>query len=634
MIGSRIENPEFARQFRVIKVVVVICFVILLGRMFQLQVVEGAEYRRKTESNYQSKVVFRPIRGVIKDRWGRMMVVNRPSYNVYIVPKFFSDSSFENLKRLLKLDDEQTAYIDNRIVKSQGDRRSFALLAVRDIDRDQLATLETNRHKLDGVRVVTEARRIYPYGPLAAHVLGYLNEVSRKEIKRLKGYRGGDKIGRYGVERRWEFYLRGVAGFERFVTDARGRRKPADIQRRLMGTESSRRMDARPGHNLVLTLDMDVQRAVERALRWHRSGAAVVVEVSTGRILGMASKPAFDPNMLSGRLTAEQARSLYENPYHPMLDKAVQGSYFPGSTYKVIPAVAALEERLVHPTEEIFCKKYHEYGQRSSFRCTKTHGSVNIHRAISESCNIFFYHMAERVTMDRMARYARDFGLGTPTGLGLNSEQGGFIPTKAWYNKYMPGGFRIGNTLNSGVGQGNVTVTPLQLAMVYATLANGGKLYLPQLVLRIETVDGRVVQSFPPQLRRRVQVSDKTLRIVQSALHDVVYDERGTAHEQRISEVQVSGKTGTAQVTKRGMRTRDKKDQWRFLDHAWFAAYAPSSDPEIAVVVLIEHGGSAAKVAAPVTMKIIKDYFTQIKPHRMRATQATQATPATPAQAR
>jgi penicillin-binding protein 2 len=302
-----------------------------------------------------------------------------------------------------------------------------------------------------------------------------------------------------------------------------------------------------------------------------------------------------------------------------MLDKVVQGSYFPGSTYKVIPAMATLEERLVHRSEEIFCKKFHEYGKRSSFRCTKMHGSVDVFQGIVQSCNIFFYHMAERVGMDRMARYARNFGLGTPSGLGLNSEQGGFIPTKAWYNKHMPGGFRIGNTLNAGVGQGNVTVTPLQLAMVYATIANGGKLYLPQIVWRIESVDGKIVQDFPPQLRRRVQVSESTFRLVQRALKGVVNDELGTAYDQRLREVRVSGKTGTAQVTKRGRRLRDKKEWWRFEDHAWFAAYAPASSPEISVVVLIEHGGSAAKRAAPVAMKIIKDYFTQIKPHRRRA---------------
>lgn len=547
------------------------------------------------------------------------MVHNRPSYNVYVVPRFFTEEAFENLKRHLKLDDEQINYIENKIVKAQGEKRYFSLLAVRDIDRDELARLETNIHKMSGVRIVSETRRIYPHGPVAAHVLGYLNEVSGSEIERLKGYRMGDKIGRYGVERRWEFYLRGVPGMETFVVDVRGRRRDDATQDRLLGPLSKRRITPRPGYNLVLTIDADVQRSAERALRWHNSGAAVVLETKTGRILAMASKPQFDPNVLSGRLSQEQARALYDNPYNPMLDKVLQGSYFPGSTYKVIPAIAALEERLVDRTEELFCKKYHEYGKRSAFRCTSMHGPMNLLRGIVQSCNIFFYHMAERVGMDRMARYARDFGLGTPSGLGLNSEQGGFIPTRAWYNKNMPGGFRIGHTLNAGVGQGNVTVTPLQLAMLFSTIANGGKLYLPQIVSRIESSDGDVVQEFPPQIRRRVQVSRQTLGLIRQALHGVVNDPAGTGHEARIGDIEVSGKTGTAQVRRIGQHGRDRSQWRRFMDHAWFAAYAPSSDPEIVVVVLVEHGGSAAKVAAPAAMSILRNYYTQIKPRQGQA---------------
>ena len=616
MMGAGAQEVGFDKRSRYLVAIVSFCFFLLGARLFHLQIIEGAEHQRQAENNFLHKVVLSPVRGLIKDRSGRVLVHNRPSYNVYIVPRFFTEESFENLKRFLKLDDEQINYIEKKIVNAQGERRYFSLLAVRDVDRDELARLETNLHQLSGVRIVSETRRVYPYGPLAAHILGYLNEVSGDEIERLKGYRPGDKIGRYGVERRWEFYLRGMPGIERFVVDARGRRKEEKLQNKLLGPLSKRRLDPRPGYNLVLTIDSAVQKSAERALRWHDSGAAVVLDVKTGRILAMASKPRFDPNILSGRLTQEQARSLYDNPYHPMLDKALQGSYFPGSTYKVIPAMAALEERLVDTTEEIFCKKYHEYGKRSAFRCTHAHGPVNLYRGIVQSCNIFFYHMAERVGMDRMARYARDFGMGTPSGLGLNSEQGGFIPTKAWYNKNMPGGFRIGHTLNSGVGQGNVTVTPLQLAMLYSTIANGGKLYLPQIVLKIESAGGKIVQQFPPQIRRRVQVSQKTLKLIREALYGVVNNPLGTASDAHIKGLEVAGKTGTAQVTKRGKTARNKKEWRRFMDHAWFASYAPAQNPEIVVVVLVEHGGSAAKVAAPAAMKIIRDYFTQIRPRR------------------
>lgn len=618
MIGGGSQDIGFGKRSHYLVAVVSVCFFLLGARLFHLQVIEGAEHQRNAENNFIHRVVLSPVRGLIKDRNGRILVHNRPSYNVYIIPRFFTESSFDNLKRHLGLDDEQINYIDKKIIKAQGEKRFFSLLAVRDIGRDELAKLETNMHQMPGVRIVSETRRVYPHGPLAAHVLGYLNEVSGSEIERLKGYRPGDKIGRYGVERRWEFYLRGIPGMESFVVNARGQRKDENIQNKLLGPLSKRLEEARPGYHLVLTIDADVQKSAERALRWHDSGAAVVLEAKTGRVLAMASKPSFDPNMLSGRLTQEQARALYDNPYNPMLDKVLQGSYFPGSTYKVIPAIAALEERLVDTSEELFCKKYHEYGKRSAFRCTKMHGPMNLYRAIVQSCNIYFYHMAERVGMDRMARYARDFGLGTPSGLGLNSEQGGFIPTKAWYNKNMPGGFRIGHTLNSGVGQGNVTVTPLQLAVLFSTIANGGKLYLPQIVERIESTDGEVVQEFPPQIRRRVQVSQKTLGLIREALSGVVNNPLGTAHEAQINDIEVAGKTGTAQVRKIGKARRGGKEWRRFMDHAWFAAYAPVGDPEIVVVVLVEHGGSAAKVAAPEAIKIIRHYFKQIKPRRQQ----------------
>jgi penicillin-binding protein 2 len=351
----------------------------------------------------------------------------------------------------------------------------------------------------------------------------------------------------------------------------------------------------------------------------------VVVEVNSGRILAMASKPSFDPAVLSGRLTREQALELYDNPYHPMLDKVVMGSYFPGSTYKVVDAVAALEERLVDTQEYIYCKQFHEYGRKSAFRCTGHHGPMNFHSAIVQSCNIYFYHMGERIGMNRLSRYARDFGLGTPTGLGLNGEIGGFIPTRAWYAKHMPEGFRIGNTLNAAVGQGNVTVTPLQLTMLYAAIANGGKLYLPQLVDRVEAEGGRVVVRYPPQLRRRVQASERTLQLVRAGLRGVVAEPGGTAHVAWTGDLPMAGKTGTAQVIKKDMKKKDPKEWWRFNDHAWFAAYAPHDAPEIAVVVLIEHGGNAGKVAAPIAMKIAREYFQRVRPKDVAAPAGTPA---------
>ncbi len=616
----RPEQLSFQKNYRWMTVFIILSFGILLGRLVQMQLIQGRDYRDQAHNLMIRRVTIKAKRGVVMDRRGRVMVDNEINFNVYIVPRYFPAEAFGKLKKYLKLDDEQSRHIQRKILGAQGDRRAFSLLAVPAITWDQRARLETNAFELPGVRVLTEWKRRYPYGNLAAHALGYINEVSRAEIRRLKGYRIADKIGRFGIERQWEYYLRGKPGFERFVVDARGQRQKAKRLLRLLGPPSKRRQRPKNGSNLVLTLDLDLQRIVESSLRWHPAGAAVVVEVNTGRILAMSSKPAFDPAMLSSRLSREQARQLYDNPYHPMLDKTVMGSYFPGSTFKVITAIAALEERLANTHEYIFCKGYHEYGRKSAFRCTSQHGAMHFHSAIVHSCNIYFYTLGQRVGMNRLSRYARDFGLGTPTGLGLNSERGGFIPTKAWYAKNMPDGFRIGHTLNASVGQGNVTTTPLQLAMAYATIANGGKLYLPQIVRRLETSSGKVLRRFPPVLRRRVQVSDRTLRLVKDGLRGVVAEAGGTANDAWDGRISAAGKTGTAQVIKREKKSRDPRDWWRFEDHAWFASYAPYDNPEIAVVVLIEHGGSAGKVAAPIALRIIRDYFAKVRPKSTRRT--------------
>jgi penicillin-binding protein 2 len=614
----RPEQSSFLKKYRWMTVFIVLSFAVLLGRLVQMQLVQGRDYRDQAHNLMIRRITLKAKRGVIMDRRGRVMVDNEINFNVYIVPRYFPKEAFGKLKKYLKLDDEQSRHIQRKILGAQGDRRAFSLLAAPAITWDQRARLETNAFELPGVRVLTEWKRRYPYGNLAAHALGYVNEVSRAEIRRLGGYRIGDKIGRFGIERQWEYYLRGKPGFERFIVDARSQRQKDKRLLRLLGPPSKRRQRPRTGSNLVLTLDLDLQRIVESSLRWHPAGAAVVVEINTGRILAMSSKPAFDPAMLSSRLSREQARQLYDNPYHPMLDKTVMGSYFPGSTFKVITAIAALEERLANTHEYIFCKGYHEYGRKSAFRCTSVHGAMHFHSAIVRSCNIYFYTLGQRVGMNRLSRYARDFGLGTPTGLGLNGERGGFIPTKAWYAKYMPGGFRIGHTLNASVGQGNVTTTPLQLAMAYATIANGGKLYLPQIVQRLETSAGKTLRTFPPVLRRRVQVSDRTLRLIKAGLKGVVNEPGGTANDAWDGKLSAAGKTGTAQVIKREKKSRDPRDWWRFADHAWFAAYAPTENPEIAVVVLIEHGGSAGKVAAPIALRIIRDYFAKVRPKSNR----------------
>jgi penicillin-binding protein 2 len=589
-------------------VVVGVCFVVLLGRLWQMQVVQGEEYLRKSTDNFVQERRIPTVRGQIFDRKGRPLVTNRPSWDVAGTPRFITVTALERLAEHLSMEEEAAEELKRRVQAVSGAKRFDPLILVRDISRDQLALIEANRDELPGISIVARAHRNYLHGNLAAHVLGYLNEVTPEELARDKGqhYQPGDQVGRFGVERKMESTLRGSPGREWVVVDARGRRKTGpEAAELLKGTHPT---EPRPGDNVSLTIDLEVQRLTERALRNYPAAAAVVLEAETGRVLASASKPAFEPNLLTGRLSREDAERLVNDPYRPLLDKVFRENYFPGSTYKVIPAIAALEENLVDPEEKVPCGGAHSFGRRT-FRCSHAHGKVAMLQAIVESCNVYFYTLAELVGMDRMGHYARLFGLGSPTGLGLNGEVGGFIPSKDWYvRRRQP--FRVGFTLNSAIGQGNVKVTPLQIASLYATIGNGGTLYLPQIVEKVETADGMVVQRLVPRVRRRISLKPATLALIRAGLEGVVQDDKGTGSAARVEGISISGKTGTAQVSR-----RLKKGQTIWLeDHSWFAAYAPSQHPQIAVAVLVEHGGRAAKVAAPVVGEIVAGYFRHVAP--------------------
>ena len=348
-------------------------------------------------------------------------------------------------------------------------------------------------------------------------------------------------------------------------------------------------------------------------MRPHAAGAAVVVDVRTGRILAAYSKPDFDPNDLSGAGGKQRVRETFArlstDPLRPMLDKTMSGAFQPGSTFKPFSALAGLEDRLVDPEEKERCDGFLMFGRRI-FHCTHVHGKVNMHEAIAASCNTYFFKLAETVGMDRIAKIATDFGLGEKTGLGTNPEAPGRIPTRSWYALRYQGQFRIGFTLNTAIGQGDALVTPLQLALAYAALANGGTVYSPEIVRAIETSDGSVAQEFLPRVRpHKVEVKPENMARVVEALRAVVNDPRGTAYPVRDPSIDMAGKTGTAQTGYIPQKGDDaKRTAYYSRDHAWFAAFAPTRAPEIAVVVFVEHGGSGPTQAAPIAIQIVREY--------------------------
>src|SRR5262245_44062159 len=609
--GQDAELPEIRRRARYFALAVVLAFVVIVCRLFYLQVIQGDVFFRVTSDSIVRTEALPAVRGQIRDRKGRVMATVRPSYNVYGTPGVVKPEVFARLRALLGMNGDEAMDVWERLAAPQTTRTPAPLLIAEDISREAMASIETGVD-LPGVKIVSVPRRSYPFGGLAAHVVGFMNEVSAEELrtKKEEGYRPGDLVGRTGIERQWDGYLRGHPGFHKVVVDRRGMPK-TDIRDVIEGPSTKA---AVPGNNVVLTLDVDVQKIAERALRPAAAAGAVVMDVETGRLLAMVSKPAFDPNEMSGHLTPEAEQRLLSDRYKPLHDKTVGETYYPGSTFKPVSAIAALEDRLVTPEEKTKCHGSFELA-RHLFKCTKTHLTVNLYDAIVQSCNVYFYELGARPgMMDRLAKYGGDLGLGAPSGLGLNGEEGGFLPTEEWYRDQKrknpkAEGFQIGQSVNAVIGQGSTRVTLLQMATLYAAIANGGKLWLPQIVERVESPEGTTLEEYGPRVRRELAVAPETLAIVRQALVGVVNESKGTAYRARLKDIEVAGKTGTAQV-----QIARADGTHELGTHAWFVGFAPAGRPKIALAVLVEHGGHGGDVAAPPAMEIVDNYFETVAP--------------------
>jgi penicillin-binding protein 2 len=624
--GQDAELPEIRRRARFFGLAVALAFILLAARLFYLQIVQGDSFYRLTSDSIIRTDLLPALRGEIRDRKGRALASVRPAYNLYVTPRLLTSEGFARLRSVLGMNGDEAIDVWERIQGTapapgtppgQPRDRDRPMLVAEDISREAVAAIETGM-EVPGVKIVSGPRRSYPHGQLASHVLGFLNEISAEELRAKKdeGYRAGDLVGRTGIERQWEGYLRGRAGFSKIVVDRRGLPKP-EIHDLIDGPASQAPV---PGNHVVLTLDLDVQKIAERAMRSVVAGGAVVIDVDSGRIRAMVSKPGFDPNEMSGHLSVDAEQRILADHYHPLRDKTLAETYFPGSTFKPVSAVAALEDGLITTDERTKCHGSYELGRRR-FKCTKTHLSVALYDAIVQSCNVYFFELGVRPGMlDRLAKYGADLGLGAPTGLGLNGEEGGFLPTEEWYRDQKrtnpkAEGFQVGQALNAVIGQGSTRVTLLQMATLYAAIANGGKLWLPQLVERVEGSDGQVLEEFAPRVRRELTAKQETLAFVRQALVGVVNEPKGTAFKVHSKDIEVAGKTGTAQVHGR----HADASGWDAGDHAWFVGFAPAGRPRIAFAVLVEHGGHGGEVAAPIAMEIVKGYADTVEPELRNA---------------
>ena len=577
-----------------------IAFLILLIRLFYLQVIEGEEYRRLSENNCIRLQSIDPPRGLIFDRQGRLLVDNRVSFDLALVPRDARPVE-ETIRRLAGYSGLDQAQLEAQVARGRQQSAYRPVLLRQDIDRDALAAIEARRYDLPGVEVDVMARRHYLEGESAGHLLGYLGEISADELAcgRYPGCRRGDLVGKCGAEKSFESHLRGERGGRQVEVDARGQ-----VVRVL------KTVAAQPGHNLRLSIDQRLQIVAEKALG-ENAGAVVAVDPANGQVLVMASQPSFDPNRFVGGISHADWQELVSNPKRPLENKAIQAEYPPASTYKIVTALAGLQEGVIDSHSKFFCPGQINYGNRV-YRCWKKggHGNLDVVEAITQSCDVFFYQTGIKLGVDRLARYAKGCGLGAPTGINLDNEQGGLIPTSEWKQRRYGVGWQGGETLSIAIGQGFDLVTPLQMAMLMAAIGNGGILYRPELLKAVETAEGRIVDPVEPVVVGRIPVRPEVLALVQEGLFKVVNAERGTARRIRLPDIEISGKTGTAQVySRKGDADRGAPVADHLKDHAWFTAYAPSRNPRIAVAVIVEHGEHGSSAAAPVAKALIQAYL-------------------------
>lgn len=606
------ELLESKQRILVLSFVVGVVFLFLVIRLWHLQILNADDYHAMSENNRLRFVPVAASRGAILDRTGTVLVSNRPSFSLAVIPQEVKDKEalLTLLSNLLGLDRVEMA---ERWAKSTGRAKYYPIVLASNITRDHVEIVEENRLRLPGIEIEMKPVREYTSGQLAAHLLGYIGEVSEKELNLtgLEDYNPGDYIGKNGIERALEKELHGSDGGRQLEVDARGR---------VLRTVSESYPTV--GNSVVLTIDAAIQKQAERAFG-DQAGAAVVMDVTNGEILAFVSNPGFDPALFSGKLPTDIWQGYLDDKRHPLENKALSGQYPPGSTFKMITALAGLKENLVNESTSVNCNGSYDLGT-STFKCwnKKGHRDTNLRKSLRESCDVYYYQLGEKLGVDKIAASAQAFKLGAPLGVELLNEKSGLIPTSEWKLKRFGKRWFHGETLPVAIGQGAVLLTPIQLASMISTIANEGTIYRPHLVKRIIDADGKMLKETKAEIIGTASFPKESYRLVKQGLLDVVNAPGGTGAMARLYDVKVAGKTGTSQVVKLSGSKKDIPYQHR--DHALFVAFAPFEKPEIAVSVVIEHGEHGGAAAAPIAGRILRAYFDSKKPPRKEKIESVQ----------
>jgi penicillin-binding protein 2 len=570
---------------RVLSVVLILVFLLFIGRLYQLQLIYQPEYGKKSEENSIRTIPREPVRGNMYDRHGRLVVDNRPAFTVTIMPFEFDIRNIDFLSSVLSVEPE---FVRERLRKGSAYSRFAPVKIKRDVDFKTVSALEENRDRLPGVDYQIESKRFYTTKATAAHILGYTKEISESQMKAFgEGYTQGDVAGSAGLEARYEQPLRGQKGAEFSTVNVRGQ---------VIGKFDNGKHDVPSveGDDLLLTMDFGLQAFAE-SLMADKRGAVVAIDPQDGGILAMVSKPDYDLSLFSGVTPAELWGALNTDESKPLFNRATLTRYPPGSTFKMVLATAALERKIITPSWRITCGGSFRMGNKV-FKDLHVHGSVDLVEAIQKSCNVYFYQLMLKTGLDNWAYYGAEFGFGQPTGIDILEESPGLLPTTEFMNaRYGPNGWTRGFLPSFGIGQGELGVTPVQMACYAMALGNKGHYYQPHAVRAYYNKSTKHADSLEHS-SRVINVSENTWSTVREGMRRVVQEPGGTAGLARVRGIESGGKTGTAQNP-------------HGKDHAWYVGFAPFDKPAIAIAVLIENVGFGGSYAAPIAGMCIEKYI-------------------------